>query len=372
MRASFLLSILLVACAAPPSPGCPAPAAAMPLEGSIAQARALATRRVAAGAPALSAAVAIDGKTVWSEAFGYADLATHRKATTSSLFRIGSVSKPLSSIAVAQLVASGALDLDAPVQKYAPTFPVKSAPITPRQLAGHVSGIRHYQGNESNSAVSYPSLTAGLAMFQNDPLLFEPGTRFEYSSYAWNLLGVVVEGASHQDFLGYMAAHVIGPLGMTHTVADHAARPPADRVSFYEQGSDGAKLGPAVDQSYKWPSGGYLSTPEDLVKLGNALVQPGFLTAESLRLLFTPIARRQNDNGAPPYGLGWIVDTQLGRRRYFHTGGSVGGSTYFAIYPEQRLVVAVVANLTETPDLGGEAIAEAFFRDVPVKTSADR
>src|SRR6266576_1390468 len=121
--------------------------------------------------------VAVDGKLVWSEAFGYADLDAKRPATTATQFRIGSVSKPLTADAVAQLYEAGKLDLDAPVQRYVPTFPQKGAPITTRMLGGHLAGIRHYKGAEFTLNQHFASVTAGLAIFKDDSLVAPPGTR---------------------------------------------------------------------------------------------------------------------------------------------------------------------------------------------------
>lgn len=150
--------------------------------------------------PGLQVAVAVDGKLVWSEVFGYADLARRTRVTRTTMFRIGSVSKPLTATAVAQLVQQGKLDLDAPVQRYVPSFPEKPWPVTTRELAGHLAGIRHYAGNEFLSNTPYPSVTAGLAIFENDSLLSEPGTRFAYSSYGFNVISAVIEVPQGRTF----------------------------------------------------------------------------------------------------------------------------------------------------------------------------
>ena len=147
------------------------------------------------GAPGASICVMRDGAVVWSRAFGFADLEQSVPATTETRFRIGSVSKSLTSVAIGRLVQDGQLDLDAPVQRYVPGFPVKRYPITVRQVAGHLAGIRHYATGEFENREHYATVTEGLAIFAADSLLFEPGTQFSYSSYGYNLLGAVIEGA---------------------------------------------------------------------------------------------------------------------------------------------------------------------------------
>src|SRR5438128_9895102 len=171
---------------------------------AVGQARAIVCDQLAGKIPGLQVAVAVGGKLVWSEAFGYADLAREVPVTAETQFRIGGVSKPLTAAAVALLYEEGRLYLDAPVQRYVPSFPDKGYPITTRQLAGHLAGIRHYQDGEFLLNRHFNSVLEGLTIFERDSLLFPPGTRFSYSSYGWDLIAAVIEGASGEDFLAYM------------------------------------------------------------------------------------------------------------------------------------------------------------------------
>src|SRR5258705_3887400 len=184
--------------------------------------------------PGFALAVAVDGRIVWSEAFGFADVAAQRPATAATQFRIGSVSKPLTATAIAQLFETGKLDLDAPVQRYVPTLPDKGPPITTRLVGGHLAGIRHYQGDEFLLNRRFATVTEGLSIFKDDSLLAPPGTRFSYSSYGFNLLGAVVEGASGEEFLVYMSRHVFQPLRMTATAPDKNDSLIPNRTQFYE------------------------------------------------------------------------------------------------------------------------------------------
>jgi len=222
--------------------------------------------RLATRIPGVQVAVAVSGKLVWSEGFGYADAERKRPVTRETQFRIGSVSKPLTAAAVALLYQQGKLDLDAPVQRYVPSFPDKGYPITTRQLAGHLAGIRHYKDREFFLNRRFATVLDGLTIFQDDSLLFPPGTRFSYSSYAWNLISAVVEGASGDDFLHYMSAHVLRPLGLAHTAPDRTDSLIPGRTQPYDRDSGGSyRIAPAVDNSYKWAGGGFVSTAEDLV-----------------------------------------------------------------------------------------------------------
>jgi len=312
-----------------------------------ARAHAIACEKLAPNIPGFALAVAVDDRIVWSEAFGYADLAAKLPTTPATQFRIGSVSKPLTADAVAQLFEQGKLDLDAPVQRYVPTFPDKGASITTRLLGGHLAGIRHYRGNEFVLNQRYPTVTAGLAIFENDPLVAPPGTRFSYSSYGFNLISAVVEGASGEQFLVYMSRHVFQPLKMTSTAPDRNDSLMPNRTRFYQRTESGEfVLAPSVDNSYKWAGGGFVSTAEDLVRFGSAHLAPGHLKAATLELLFTP--QHTTSGEATEYGIGWFIATDtLGHRYVFHGGGSVGGTTAFGVDRDSRVVIALVTNLSD-------------------------
>lgn len=313
--------------------------------------------RMASGIPGLSIAVGIGEDVVWAEGFGRADLENEVAVTPLTKFRIGSVSKSVSSIAVGRLVESGSLDLDVPVQTYVPEFPVKRWPITTRLVAGHLAGIRHYRGTEFESARHYATVAQGLTIFADDSLLFEPGTRWSYSSYGWNLVSAVVEGASGQPFLAYMRGEVFDRAGLSDMVADQVDSLVMFRTRYYQKAGDGAILNaPYVDNSYKWAGGGFLATPSELVELAFALFDEELIARETLETLWT--RQRTRDGAETEYGIGWYVsEDAVGRRMVGHGGGSIGGTTLFWLWPEQEVVVALTANLSEAP-LGGRAFAE--------------
>lgn len=304
-----------------------------------------------ANLPGLSIAVARDGDVVWSEGFGWADLENRVPVTVLHKFRVGSVSKPLAAAAMGILVERGRLDLDAPVQRYVADFPEKQWPITSRQVAGHIAGIRHYRGDEFLSAVRYGGVRESLPIFADDPLLFEPGTSYSYSTYGWNLLSAVVESAAGEEFLSFMRREVFDPLGMRHTVAGHTDSVIAYRVRFYDRGSDGRLLNsPFADNSNKWAGGGFLSTPEDLVRFAYGHLHPTIMRPETVAMLFAPM--RLANGESTSYGVGWRDYTEaVGRRAVGHTGGSVGGTTALLMFPDDDAVVAIVVNLSGAPGL---------------------
>ena len=186
-------------------------------------------------------------------------------ASAASVFDIGSVSKVLTAVAVMQLVEQGKVRLDDPIQKYVPSFPDKGAPITIRHLMTHTSGIRHYRktdfpGTPDNENLrTYASFEEAITIFKNDPLLFQPGKYFSYSSYGVNLLQGVVEKAGGLPFEEYMHRSVWGPAGMTSTRFDVPARIVPHRARSYVTEKDRPVSNvPYGDLTYKFASGGMM------------------------------------------------------------------------------------------------------------------
>lgn len=301
------------------------------------------------GIPGITIAISRDGRLIWSEGFGYADVENRVPAWPHTKMRIGSVSKSMTAAAVGQLMAQGLLDLDAPVQQYVPYFPEKRHPITSRQVAGHVAGIRHYRGDEFLIRDNYASVRDGLAIFAQDTLLHMPGSAYAYSSYGFNLLSAVVEGAAGQEFLPYMRENVFWPLGMHGTVADHPDSLIAHRPRYYQLTDDGSLINaPYVDLSYKWAGGGFLSTAEDLIRFGNGLLDDRLFSRDVRDVLFT--SQTTSDGKETGYGIGFSSRLDdAGRRIVSHGGGSVGGSTGFVMVPQESVVFAIIANISSAP-----------------------
>ncbi|MXZ70361.1 MAG: beta-lactamase family protein [Acidobacteria bacterium] len=371
---ALLLFVVPLVGAAPPnasaqSTSAPATAPA-PLRyaEAIEEARALVQTDIAErGYPGIAIAVSVNGETIWSEGFGYANLEHRVPMLPSVKFRVGSISKSMTAAAVAKLVEEGRLDVDLPIQQYVPSFPEKAYPITTRQLGGHLGGIRHYEGDENFIRDPYPTVLDGLTIFADDPLLHEPGTRYSYTSHGFNLISAVVEGAAKQPFLDMMRESVFRPLGMRDTVADFVTPIIPGRTSYYVRDAEGHVVNaPFVNNSYKWAGGGFLSTTEDVLTFANAHLDDKFLSEESRKLLFTE--QRTRDGEGVGYGFGWFVRTRDdGRRLLSHSGGSVGGTSLMVMEPSTRVVVVGLINLTradnsvvtEVLDLFIDAVAAA-------------
>ncbi|XP_078056343.1 LOW QUALITY PROTEIN: serine beta-lactamase-like protein LACTB, mitochondrial [Mustelus asterias] len=399
------------------------------------------------GAPGIVVGVAVDGKEVWSEGLGYADVENRVLCNAETVVRIGSISKPFTMAAIAKLWEDGKLDFDVPVQKYVPEFPEKEhegvkVTITPRQLMSHLSGIRHYEkdvkkvqeqkqkdkrlvkdeveskasgqsgkdkkpaekqketsensemgrerdsrkqdkhpksekgGNEDSGKnkkapqiksefnheeyyikEKFQSVSTSLQLFENDPLIFKPGSQFLYSTHAWTLLSAVVEGASEQNFLQVMKK-MFRDLDMLSTVPDEYEPIIYNRSRYYVYSKKGRLVNcPYVDLSYKWAGGGFLSTVCDLLRFGNAMLYsyqaewlknghrtllPGYLRLATMGMIWNPVDRTELSwDREGRYAMGWgVVEQgqecgQCRRRRHYltHTGGAVGASSVLLILP---------------------------------------
>ncbi|HXG72152.1 MAG TPA: serine hydrolase domain-containing protein, partial [Gemmatimonadaceae bacterium] len=298
------------------------------------------------GIPGAAVTVMRDGHIIWSEGLGFADAENRVPVTTLTRFRIGSVSKPLATAALGVLIEEGKLDLDAPVQRYVPSFPAKRYPFTVRQLAGHLAGVRHYgNAEEFLSKQHYGSVSDALSIFRNDSLQFRPGEKYGYSTFGYVLLSAVIEGAAGEPFISFMRRRVIDPIGMSRTVPEYPDSIIPGRARFYSRKDSLSPIhnAPYVNNSNKWAGGGYLSTTEDLALFGHSMSTAGLLKRKTTDVMWTSM--RTADGKPTDYGIGWSVNTDsAGRRTISHSGGSVGGTAMLVIHPEERLVFAFLFN----------------------------
>ncbi|HEY6049637.1 MAG TPA: serine hydrolase domain-containing protein [Thermoanaerobaculia bacterium] len=294
----------------------------------------------------LSVAVAMDGRLRWSQGYGFADLENTVPFTAGTVWRLGSISKPITAVAAMQLAERGRLELDVPIQRYCPAFPQKEKPITTRHLLGHLSGIRHYGPNEDfNSTRHYDGVTASLDAFKNDPLLQEPGTKFTYSTYGYVVLGCVVEGASSRKFPDYVRENVTGPAGMDRTRPDDVQAVIPGRARGYQKAPSGDFGNAALaDTSNKVPGGGFVSTSPDLVRFALALEQGKLLKPDTFGQMQVPM--KTSDGKDSPY-FGWTIAERKGDKVLTHGGSQQGTSTYLLMVPAKAFAVAVIANTEE-------------------------
>jgi len=310
----------------------------------------------ASNAPGVSVAIVQDGELVWSQGFGMADLENSVPATADTLYRLGSVSKPITATAALVLSERGQLDLDAPIRKYCPAFPEKPWPITTRQLLGHLGGIRYYRVPETPYSVSQTDpevgntrhfqdgIDGGLKFFANDPLVAPPGTHFNYSTQGYTLVGCAIEGASGRKYADFVRDSVLTPAGMLQTRPDDRFAIVPHRTRFYSKNESGAVVNAEfLDASYKVPGGGLLSTATDMARFEVAILKDLLIKRTTRDMMWMP--QMPSDGlGRMVYGLGWQMGTTDNVAGVGHGGSQQGTSTMMLIAPDARAGVVVLTN----------------------------
>ena len=289
--------------------------------------------------PGMSATVLVKGDIVWSYGSGYTDIEQQKPADPSTIFRIASVSKLITMGSMLKMVENGMLDLDVPINHYI-NFP-NSDKIALKHLASHTSGIRHYYYDEREDRYPhYESVSDALDIFRSDPLEFEPGSEFGYSSYGINLIGAIIEEKTGLSFEDYVEENILNPLAMENTFLRIEEVPEEAIATFYRNATS---VTPEVDLSYNIPGGGMHSTTNDLVRFGSAFLGNEFLGDELKKRTFS---RTTLSNGEKiDYGLGWLIETlDDGSEVYFHDGHMDGTHSILIVYPEYELSLAMISN----------------------------
>jgi len=299
--------------------------------------------------PSLAISIVNDGQLIFAKGYGESDVENNMPATADTVYRIASLSKSLTATGAMRLVEEHRLDLDAHVQKYCPAFPTKQWPVTVREVLTHQSGIRHYKNDdESINTRHYMSINEALAEnFVNDPLLFEPGTKFSYTSYGYIVLGCVMEGASGMSYATYMQQNIFAPAGMTSTRLDDIFAIIPHRARGYSIDKNG-KLQNAIllDISNKPPGSGINSSTRDLGLFMVVLYGGKLITPATWNQMITPA--KTHDGKPTIYGYGWFVggpiSTYHGLREVGHGGDVQGFASVLYAIPEKKFAVVVLSN----------------------------
>jgi len=336
---------------------------------------AMQAHRAKIGAPAMSAAVAIDGKVVWRGAAGWADMESEAPATLQTRFRIGSTSKAITGTALARLVDQGVIDLDTPISQYMEKLPNPAwAEITPRQLASHMAGLPHYNENTDwlggyhsiALQTHYADVRDAVEVFDESELLFAPGTDFHYSTLGTVLLGAVMSEAAGIPYRELVAEQVFEPVGMRETVVapETAGGAEAMATSYYHE--DGRyRVWRPVDQSHRLPGGGWASTPSDLARMGVAFLDEDYLSRSTRETFWTPQRLESGEVNPQNYALGWrwheMEMGDSGVLSHAHHGGvSRGGQALLMVLPDYDMAIAFTINM-RTDNFGDFG---SFFSEV--------
>jgi CubicO group peptidase (beta-lactamase class C family) len=309
-----------------------------------------------------TALIARNGQIVYHKAVGMANIAEGRQMKTDDVFRIGSITKQFTAIAILQLMEEGKLSLQDEITRFIPDYPTQGYTITIEHLLTHTSGIQSYTGMSDYGGRMTLDLSPEemIAHFKNEPMNFAPATAWDYSNSGYFLLGYIVEKVTGKSYCTYLEERIFRPLGMTNSFCG-PEKPIGNRVVPYSMNEQG-KFEPAQPLSMTQPyAAGFIqSTVGDLLKWNEALHDYKLVKKETLDKAFTPY--KLADGTATIYGYGWMVGGIQGSPSIEH-GGGINGTLTMAIYlPQEDLFVAVFSNCDCNPpeDLAAKLAAIAI------------
>ena len=301
------------------------------------------------GAFSGSVLVAKDGIVLLSKGYGMADYARKIANTPQTKFRIGSITKQFTALAIMQLRQQGLLDIHDPLSKYIPDYP-SGDQITIHHLLTHTSGIPNYTSLahcEKNKA-QWRSIDRLINTFKKRRLEFKPGAQYKYSNSGYVLLTYIIEQVSGQPYATYVQQHIFEPAGMLNTGYDTGGPRTADKACGYKVEHRHLAYADRVDMSYYAGAGALFSTVEDLYLWDRALHSNKLVSYDILDTIFTPWIRTPdcNQKNGYGYGYGWrIGDPNQKHPVVGHGGGIEGFSTTIRRFPNDDLCIILLSNV---------------------------
>lgn len=282
----------------------------------------------------------------WQSSNGYSDLINNKIFELSTIIRIASISKPMTAIAVMQLVEQGLIDLDTPIQIYIPDFPKQeTTQITTRHLLSHTSGIDGYKNvKEAETVTNYPTLSNAVDVFKNRKLLFETGTKYSYTTYGYVVLGLLIEKVTGLTFEEYMKKNIWDKAQMKNTGIEKFGVSISNKSMIYHLEKKGKiEEGKENNLSNRIPGGGFYSTVGDMLLFGNAVLNNTFLKEATLNLMRQHHSLEKEKNA---YGFGWFLYYSKPNEGAIigHSGEQTGSSSQLFIIPSTKTVIVVLAN----------------------------
>ncbi|HEV2863431.1 MAG TPA: serine hydrolase [Pyrinomonadaceae bacterium] len=369
--ASAALLLLLVICA-------PQALARQSDEQAVRAMDELLSKAYPANEPGAAVVVVKDGRTLLRKGYGMADMELGVRVEPDMVFRLGSITKQFTAVAVLMLAEQGKLSLSDDLTKFFPDYPTGGRRITVEHLLTHTSGIKSYTSIPAWLGMWRRDMTVKelTDLFRNEPMDFAPGERWSYNNSGYVLLGAIIEKLSGQTYEEFMRRNVFEPLGMKHTFYGSASRLIPRRVPGYTRGESGFENAAYLSMTHPYAAGSLLSNVDDLALWDAALYTDRPVRQASLEKAFTPF--KLNDGTPTGYGYGWSRTTYEGHTVVEHGGGINGFMTFALRMPEDRLYVAVLQNRDSAPPVPGDlalrlaaiAVGRPLRAPEPVKVQA--
>lgn len=308
--------------------------------------------------PSLSVAIGLGNEIVFAEAIGYADVASEKMADTKTQYSVGSVAKPMTGLAIAKLVDADKIRLDAFVSEYI-NEPGYTNSFTVKELASHLAGIPHDTPERDNAEFveikDHESPFDAFPVFSSHPLLFEPGSDFQYSSNGYILLSAVIEQAAQMNYVDFLSESLWNEFQMRSTELDVSTAGKPHEATYYAAREDDGSYVPSTtkrDRSFLFGGGGFISTPSDLVRMGQATYRDDYLSEQMQMALRTPTKLNNGEINSEKYSLGWRVgEIRLNPNENktwtaLHHGGVTddASTAYLLVIPQCKASIAFATN----------------------------
>ena len=342
---------------------------------------ALISDKLPAIAPGCVVLVAKKGRIVYKKAFGMANLELHVAMQPGMIFRIGSITKQYTAIAILQLVEQGKISLQDTVQKYVPGYPSHGQPITIENLLTHTSGIPDYEilnihiPNAIRIDLPAKQMIDSLGKL---PLDFMPGSKYHYSNSNYFLLGYIIEQVSGRSYPDHLSESLFKPAGLSHTYYDSPTEIIPNRANGYARYQKKYFNAGYISMTQVFAAGALVSNVEDLYKWHKALYSYTLIKKETLEKAFTPFKLAGGE--LSEYGYGWMIKKRNGSTSIEHSGGIDGFQSDEIYFPEQDIFIATLYNslneggtdvsfMALDNDIATLAVGKKLEREISVDTS---
>jgi CubicO group peptidase (beta-lactamase class C family) len=289
--------------------------------------------------PGMSVGVAVNGAFTYVRGFGHADVLADRIAHSRTIYRLASGSKAVAGALALDLEERGLIDLARPTRAYAPSLPTHHTHLVWHTLTNR-SGIGHYDENGSPFPLAdFDTATAALDFFEDEPLVFAPGTDTLYSTHAYTATGAALEGALGRPIADIVRREITDRYDLPTLRVEERGDGDGERSKVYVWNDVlGNVLVPADNLSWKVLGGGLEANVHDYVRFGMKLVAGQILGAAALDKMWTP------PDALSKYAYGWDTGRDSCQRVVAKNGGQLGSNSYLRIYPDAKIVIAVLTN----------------------------
>ncbi len=297
------------------------------------------------------------GETLFRKGYGLADMELKVPIQPDMVFRLGSVTKQFTAVAILMLQEQGKLSVADPITRFLPDYPTAGQTITIEHLLTHTSGIKSYTSMPEWLSKWRTDMSLGslIDMFKNQPMDFKPDERWLYDNSGYILLGAVIEKASGQSYEDFIEKKIFEPLGMKDSYYDRTEQVIPKRVKGYQRAADGFRNAPYLSMTQPYAAGSLASTVDDLALWDTAVWSNRLIKKETLAKAHTP--HRLADGRATAYGYGWSLGSYEGHRTVEHGGGIHGFASYVLSMPDDAVYVAILTNGAAGPKLSPQRLA---------------